>query len=917
MIDLKKTLNLPSTKFPMKANLPVKELEIQKEWKETNIYNEMQTYRKDSPLFILHDGPPYANGNIHIGHAVNKILKDIILKSKFLSGFKTPYIPGWDCHGLPIELEVEKNISKKDEISDEEFRKLCREYAYKQVEKQKEDFIRLGVLGNWDNPYLTSSPELEAEIINSLKKIYEKGHISRGVKPVYWCPVCKSALAEAEVEYHEKESTSIDVKFEITDELNFLNTEDKKVSIVIWTTTPWTLPSNQAIAINENIDYVLIERNKELLIICNELFEKFNLRSGENCKLIKRFEGKKLINIKVKHPLFKNKIVSILHGDFVTTDTGTGCVHIAPAHGVDDFELGKKYDLEILNPVTSSGLYVGEIEEIKNIHVFKIDQNIIDILERESALIGKEKFRHSYPHNWRTKTPLIFRTTPQWFISMSKNNLRKNALQELPKVNWIPDWGYNRIKTMIDDRPDWCISRQRKWGVPITLLINKKTQELHPNTSKIFNTVYEEVKKDGIEAWFKKDIKDLIDDHNDYEKVNDTLDVWFDSGATHSAVLKEKHGLDFPADLYLEGSDQHRGWFQSSFLSSVSISGKPPFKSAMTHGFTVDAKGNKMSKSKGNVVSPQKVINRLGADILRLWVASTDYTSEISVSDEILNRTSDKYRKIRNTIRFLLANISDFEEKDYESEISNELDKWILCRAINTQKNIIENYDKYNMHNVVQIIHSFCVNELGSFYLDIIKDRIYTINKNSYSRKSAQQAMKHILNMLILWLAPICPHTAEESWSHFTNTNNNSVLLNNWYDTNEIKFGNRKVNDEDWERILNIKKIVTKEIELKREQGVIGSSLEAKLDINCTNHDFLLLEKFENEVKFLFIVSEISLSNNNELESTEITISKTKNKKCERCWHYVENYSSNPLYNNICSRCVENIETDGEIREYA
>ena len=929
MSDYKDTLNLPKTGFPMKGNLPAKEPLIQKKWKDENLYKKLLNSNENSKKFILHDGPPYANGDIHIGHAVNKILKDIILRSKILSGFYTPFIPGWDCHGLPIELEVEKKLKKKEDITDKEFRDLCREYAMKQVERQKKDFIRLGVIGDWDKPYLTLNKEFEASTIKALEKIYNNGHLKKGFKPVNWCVTIQSALAEAEVEYKEKESTAIDVKFKISspkdvEKIFGINNINLESFIVIWTTTPWTLPSNKSVAVKKDLNYVLVTNEKENYIVAESLLEKFEERINLELRRIGICSGNQLININAEHPFINNQI-QIIESDHVTDDSGTGCVHIAPAHGIDDFELGKKFNLDVINPIQGNGVFSGIPEELNGIHVYKLDDHIIEILKRENRLLSQNKFKHSYPHCWRTKTPLIYRATPQWFVSMHKNNLLEKTLNKLPEVSWMPAWGEARIKGMLSDRPDWCISRQRKWGVPITMLINKKTGEPHSNSSIIFSRVVKLVEEHGIEKWFDLKIEDLIDNPEDYEKVTDTLDVWFDSGSSHAAVLEKIHDLEFPADLYLEGSDQHRGWFQSSILTSVAISDSVPYKSAMTHGFTVDAKGNKMSKSKGNVIAPQKIIDRFGSDILRLWVASTDCSSEMNVSEEILNRTSDKYRKIRNTIRFLLSNISDYDPQKFSnSSIQIELDKWIIKKAVETQKDIRKYYDQYNFHLMTQVIHSFCVNELGSFYLDVIKDRQYTCKKDSKERTSAQQSMFFLTKMLLTWIAPICPHTAEEAWQHIPKNEDDSIFFNKWFDIDINGLDRCNITNDNWNEILEVKKVVSKALEEKRKENIIGSSLDADITIYCSRDLYNTLNALGEELKFIFITSSSSLKNIDEYNSSKIIslnnskiaidIINSKNVKCERCWHKCKTVGQNKKYENICFRCISNVYGEGEIR---
>ena len=695
MKNYKDTLNLPKTDFPMKANLAQREPEILNSWKENNLYLKIREKRNNNKKFILHDGPPYANGDIHIGHAVNKILKDIIIKSKGFSGFDAPYVPGWDCHGLPIELQVEKKIGKAGEkVEPRVFRDACREFALKQVEKQRVDFERLGVLGDWKKPYLTMSHDTEANIIRALGKIIKEGHLHKGVKPVHWCIDCCSALAEAEVEYHEKQSPSIDVRFHVNEYKELLkkfNIEKNinSVSIVIWTTTPWTLPANQAVAIHSENKYALVLVNDEILIIADELHSAVLNRYGfTDYEVLVKCSGSKLEGLNLKHPFYE-RIVPIVLGDHVTFETGTGAVHIAPAHGQDDYIVGQRYNLPIDNPVADNGCFVSGTKIFAGQHVFKANASIISILEDNNNLLLQETIQHSYPHCWRHKTPIIFRATPQWFISMDNNGLREQALNVINNISWEPSWGKERIYGMVENRPDWCISRQRTWGVPIPIFIHRETQELHSKTSEIILKVAEIVEQKGINAWFDLDTAEILgNDSENYLKVMDTLDVWFDSGVTHDTVLHNDERLIYPADLYLEGSDQHRGWFQSSLLTSLAINkNQKPYHCVVTHGFTVDATGMKMSKSKGNVVAPQKVMNVYGADILRLWVAATDYRSEMNVSDEILKRIADAYRRIRNTSRYLLSNLDDFDPNENSIGFSNmlDLDKWIFEHAIDLQ----------------------------------------------------------------------------------------------------------------------------------------------------------------------------------------------------------------------------------------
>ncbi|EDY87117.1 isoleucyl-tRNA synthetase [gamma proteobacterium HTCC5015] len=670
MSDYKHTLNLPETDFPMRGNLAKREPEMLERWQADGVYQQMCEARKGATPFYLHDGPPYANGDIHLGHAVNKILKDIIVKSKTLDGYYAPYVPGWDCHGLPIELKVEKKIGKAGQkVSAADFRKACREYAAQQVDGQRKDFIRLGIVGEWDKPYLTMDYAFEADIVRSLGRLVKAGHLHKGYKPVHWCMDCGSALAEAEVEYHDKTSSQIDVAFNAVDPVDahqrFGATGDKPVALVIWTTTPWTLPANQAVAVHPEMEYQLIDTGDMCLVLASDLAEAALERYDiENPRTLGTALGAALEHMPLQHPFYDRQVPTIL-GDHVTTDAGTGAVHTAPGHGQEDFAVGQEYDLDVFNPVMGNGVYQSDLPLFGGEHINKANPKVIEVLKEKGALIKAAKMEHSYPHCWRHKTPVIFRATPQWFIAMDQANLRGDALRGVEQTQWLPSWGEARIRNMIESRPDWCISRQRTWGVPIALFIHKETGELHPNTEALFERVAERIEAEGIEAWFSLEPSELLGaEADDYEKVTDTLDVWFDSGVTHACVLERREGLDVPADLYLEGSDQHRGWFQSSLLTGVGLRGIPPYKQVMTHGFTVDSHGHKMSKSQGNGIEPQEIINSLGADILRLWVASSDYTHEMTLSQEILKRTADSYRRMRNTMRFLLANLTGFEPEN-------------------------------------------------------------------------------------------------------------------------------------------------------------------------------------------------------------------------------------------------------------
>ncbi|MCX7077507.1 MAG: isoleucine--tRNA ligase, partial [Methylococcales bacterium] len=724
-VDYKKTLNLPSTGFAMKGNLAQREPEQLKKWQSAELYHAIRKEKKGRPLFVLHDGPPYANGEIHIGHAVNKVLKDFIVKSKSLSGFDAPYVPGWDCHGLPIELQVEKKIGKAGvKVSPAEFRNACREYAAKQVEIQKEAFMRLGILGDWENPYLTMDFKFEADIVRSLGKIAHNAHITKGAKPVHWCIDCGSALAEAEVEYEDKHSFAIDVRFAAVDSADFLlcfgssTGGHGRISVVIWTTTPWTLPANQAVALHPELEYVLIQYHDERLVIAKDLLESALHRYGNpEYSILASCPGSALELQQLQHP-FYHRHVPIVLGDHVTTDAGTGAVHTAPAHGQEDYVVGRVYDLPVDCPVGSDGVFLPNVELFAGQHVSKANEHVLEVLHTRGSLVHQQTLLHSYPHCWRHHTPIIFRATPQWFISMNQNQLREQALAEVKKVTWLPEWGQARIESMMENRPDWCISRQRTWGVPIAFFVHKETGELHPRTEELIEEVAQRIEKAGVDAWFELEADELLgSDAEHYDKMSDTLDVWFDSGVTHAGVLARREQLHFPADLYLEGSDQHRGWFQSSLLASVAMNGVAPYKTVLTHGFTVDAKGEKMSKSKGNVIPPQSVMKNLGADVLRLWIASTDYRGEMRVSDEILERTSDGYRRLRNTARFLLSNLNDFtpDENLVPVEHLLPLDRWVLDRAFTLQEEVKTAYENYQFQTIFQKVHHFCAIDLGSF----------------------------------------------------------------------------------------------------------------------------------------------------------------------------------------------------------
>lgn len=924
MSEYKDTLNLPKTGFPMKANLAQREPEMLKRWEQGGLYQKIREAFAGREKFILHDGPPYANGDIHIGHAVNKLLKDMIIKSRTLDGFDAPYVPGWDCHGLPIELQVEKKVGKPGKkVSAADFRKACRDYAFKQVDKQRTDFRRLGVLGDWDQPYLTMNFAQEADIVRSLGRIAAKGHIVKGAKPVHWCTDCGSALAEAEVEYQDKTSFAIDVRFLANDQAAIAQALGAEaagdpIAIVIWTTTPWTLPANQAVALHADLDYVLVQAEGARVVIAEGMLaavaERWELSASD---VLGRCQGAALEHLQLQHP-FYDRLVPVILGEHVTLDAGTGAVHTAPGHGVDDFVVGQQYGLPVDNPVAGNGCYVEGTELFAGEHVFKANEHVIEVLREHGTLQHVGKLNHSYPCCWRHKTPIIFRATPQWFIGMQQAGLRDAAMDEIAKVQWLPDWGRARIEGMVENRPDWCISRQRTWGVPITFFVHKQTAELHPETERLVEEVAQRIEQEGIQAWFDLEPADLLGEQaEDYEKVPDTLDVWFDSGVTHACVLDRRDDLHSPADLYLEGSDQHRGWFQSSLLTSVAMQDRAPYKACLTHGFTVDAHGKKMSKSLGNVVSPQQVMKTLGADIIRLWVAATDYRSEMTVSDEILKRTADAYRRMRNTLRFLLSNLNGFEPANNMVSFDEmlELDRWIVDRALLLQQDIIKAYAEYNFHVIYQKVLNFCVADLGGFYLDVIKDRQYTSPADSLERRSCQSAMQHIAEAMVRWLAPVMSFTADEAWGFMPGERSESVFLETWYAQLQ-PMDNAEQARPYWDAVMAVRSAVSKELEGMRKSGVIGASLEAEVDLYCDETLLEQLSALGEDLRFILITSYARVhplaeagadAVATELEGLQLKASVSAHEKCPRCWHHREDVGSHAEHPTLCGRCVGNI----------
>lgn len=942
MSDYKHTLNLPETEFPMRGNLAKREPQMLKSWYEKDLYGQIRTAKKGKKSFILHDGPPYANGNIHLGHSVNKILKDIIIKSKTLSGFDAPYVPGWDCHGLPIELQVEKKVGKPGKkVSVAEFREKCRDYAKKQVEGQKADFKRLGVFGDWDKSYLTMNFDFEANAIRVLGRIIKNGHLHKGSKPVHWCTDCGSALAEAEVEYQDKQSPAIDVKFTFTDQaalISKFNLADGHegegdISIVIWTTTPWTLPANRAVAVHEGLEYSLVqietEQGKQRLVLASDLVKDAMDRYGvDKFHALGYCQGSDLELLQTNHP-FYDFTVPVILGEHVTTDSGTGAVHTAPGHGQEDFVVGQQYNLEVANPVGANGVYLPDTELFAGQHVFKANASVIDVLTEKGALMHHHAFNHSYPHCWRHKTPIIFRATPQWFVSMDQANLRQDSLSEIKKTQWLPEWGESRIANMVEGRPDWCISRQRTWGVPIALFVDKDTGSLHPNTAELIEQVAAKVEEKGIQAWYDLEVTELLsaEDAEQYVKVQDTLDVWFDSGVTHACVVDAREELTGPADLYLEGSDQHRGWFMSSMMTSVAINGHAPYKQVLTHGFTVDQNGRKMSKSLGNVISPQDIMNKMGADILRLWVASTDYTAEMTVSDEIFKRSADRYRRIRNTARYLLANLNGFnpETDMLAADEMVALDRWILDRAAVLQDELVAAYDEYQMLVVTQKLMNFCTVELGSFYLDVIKDRQYTAKADSVARRSCQTALYHIAEAMTRWMAPIMSFTAQEIWQVLPGKRDEFVFTGEWYQ-GLVKADSAKLDNAFWQQLLEVRAEVNKVLEAARKEEKIGATLQAEVTLYVGTELEAQLNALGDELRFVLLTSKAVVENKenrpadavaSEIDGLFISVAATSAEKCERCWHYCDDVGTHEEHKDICGRCVTNVDGEGEVRQFA
>ncbi len=933
-MNYKDTLNLPKTDFPMKANLTEREPLTINEWEEKEIYKKILKKGEGRPRFVLHDGPPYANGPIHMGHALNKILKDIVVKSRFMAGYSTKYVPGWDCHGLPIELQVDRNLgSKRAETTKLEIRKLCREYANKYVDIQKEEFKRLGVLGTWETPYLTMAYDYEATIVSEFGKCVEKGYVYKGKKPVHWCASCRTALAEAEVEYEDKKSPSVYVTFKVKDSAGkFALDPVKGIYFVIWTTTPWTLPANMALALNPMTMYGHVKTPVGELILAQELIvpcmEKFGYGQDDYTITEGAWAGSELEGVICDHP-FINRESRVIVGDYVTTETGTGCVHIAPGHGQEDYDLGLKYGLDIYAPVDDRGTFTKEVSDFVGVKVFDANPLIIKKLEDEGALVKQEDIEHTYPHCWRCKKPVIFRATEQWFLSLEKERLRENVLKEIDKVKWIPSWGRERIYNMIENRPDWCLSRQRSWGVPIPVFYCKSCDYTLLDEN-IISRLVEMFKKRGADEWFVMETKELLPDGfvcpecemGEFRKEEDILDVWFDSGVSFSAVLEKDKDMGVPADLYLEGSDQHRGWFHSALLTSVATRGNAPYKAVLTHGFVVDGKGKKMSKSIGNVISPQKVIKRSGAEIIRLWVAAEDYRDDIRLSEEILKRLVESYRRIRNTCRYFLGNLSDFDPQQDKVayEDLQEIDRWALHRLSKLNRKILKAYEDYEFHTIYHSLHNFCVVDLSNFYLDILKDRLYTFKADSIGRRSAQTVLFHLLNCMVRLIAPILSFTADDIWKYIPEDNEKaeSVHLLPFLKTDESWI------DEElstrWETILKVRADVSKALEIARRDKVIGSPLEAKVVLYPTDDNRRLLERYSKDLKFIFIVSSVEIGssekpecdessdtvilNSEEMPGLTVLVDRAEGEKCERCWNYSLKVGESTLHPTICERCV-------------
>ncbi|MDX3931089.1 MAG: isoleucine--tRNA ligase [Stenotrophomonas sp.] len=939
--DYKATLHLPATEFPMRGDLPKREPGILARWEEQGLYAQLRENAAGRPLFVLHDGPPYANGRIHLGHAVNKILKDIIVKSRYLAGFDAPYVPGWDCHGLPIEIAVEKKWGKVGvKLDAVEFRQKCREFAEEQIEIQRADFKRLGVTGDWDNPYKTLSFEFEANEIRALSKIVANGHVIRGAKPVHWCFDCGSALAEAEIEYQDKVSPTVDVAYTARDSKALAAAfgvdlpEGVEVAVPIWTTTPWTLPASLAVSLGAAIEYSLVEGpahngGRRWLVLATALAGRSLARYGvQDVVSHGHANGAALENLLLAHPFYPQRDIPLLNGAHVSDEDGTGAVHTAPGHGQEDYAVSQQYGLleryhaGEINPIDGAGVYLpstppaGDVV-LAGVHLWKAQPLIVEVLRASGALLAFAEITHSYPHCWRHKKPVVFRATPQWFISMEKAKLREDALTAIDNVGWFPAWGKARIQSMVDGRPDWCISRQRTWGVPIALFTHRITGEMHPRSVELMQAVADRVQVDGIDVWYSLDAAELLGaEAADYEKVTDILDVWFDSGVTHEGVLLAR-GFGKPADLYLEGSDQHRGWFQSSLLTGVAIDRHAPYKQCLTHGFTVDEHGRKMSKSLGNGIEPQDIMKTLGADILRLWIASADYSNEMSLSQEILKRNADAYRRLRNTARFLLANLDGFDPAVHLRPLNDmvALDRWIVHRAFELQEKIKAAYESYDMAEIVQLLLNFCSVDLGSLYLDVTKDRLYTMGEDSRGRRSAQSAMYHIAEAFTRWIAPILTFTSDELWGYLPGERSAHVLFDTWYDGLAPLPADAELSAADFDQLLALREQVSKVLEPMRANGAIGAALEAEITVAASEEQAARWQPLAEELRFLLISGDVQVR---PATTDEVFVSAqpTSKTKCVRCWHFRADVGSVAEHPEICGRCADNIDGAGEDRRW-
>ncbi|MCL2658618.1 MAG: isoleucine--tRNA ligase [Betaproteobacteria bacterium] len=935
MSDYRKTMNLPDTPFPMRGDLPKREPGWVADWQQRKLYQKIRKASAGRPKFVLHDGPPYANGNLHLGHALNKILKDIIVRSKTLAGFDAPYVPGWDCHGLPIEHKIEVTHGKN--LPADKVRELCRVYAAEQVEIQKQEFIRLGVLGDWDNPYLTMAPGNEAGEIRALAEIVRQGYVFKGLKPVNWCFDCGSALAEAEVEYADKQSPTIDVAFQISDahveplaRAFHLAELTKPAYAVIWTTTPWTIPANQALNLHPEFEYALVDTGPRLLVLAKDLVADSLERFGLDGTVIATAKGQALDKLEFRHP-FYDRVSPVYLADYVGLDAGTGVVHSAPAHGADDFTswltYGRRND-EILSLVKSDGVYVDELPFFGGQSIWKANGPIVEKLHEVGALLSHGRITHSYMHCWRHRTPVIYRAATQWFIGMDKpptdgKTLREKALGSVEATAFYPAWGKPRLHAMIAGRPDWCISRQRNWGVPIPFFLHKETGELHPRTVELMEQVAQRIEKAGIEAWFKLDAAELLgEEAAQYEKINDTLDVWFDSGTTHWHVLRGSHNDGHAhgprADLYLEGSDQHRGWFHSSLLTGAAIDGHAPYKALLTHGFTVDQHGRKMSKSLGNTILPQEVSEKMGAEILRLWVAATDYSGELAMSKEILDRVVETYRRIRNTLRFLLANTADFDIGKDAAPLEQwlDIDRYALALTRQMAAQAEADYAKFEFHRVMQALQIFCSEDLGAFYLDILKDRLYTTQADSSARRAAQTALWHITQTLVMLMAPVLSFTAEEIWSVLHRKNPEESVMLHTFHALPAQEGEPGMLAR-WATIRALRSEVAKAVESVRTEGKIGSSLQAEVEIRAASDRYDTLASLADDLKLVLITSAASLRKvDSEAEET-IIVTPSTHQKCERCWHWRADVGINPTHPTLCARCDQNLHGSGEVRTHA